>query len=323
MAFEIPSSIRLAPKDLRAGFKAEILAIVGAAVETDTPTVGNDFLMGTELDDEIDGLGGNDVIVGLGGANRLYGGGGSDVILGGEKGKLFGDVNSDSGGARDFIFIENPHVATLGGGGDDVIFGSMGDDFIRDGRGSDTVFGGDGDDHIISVQDPFGGDVNYIDGGNGDDSITGLGTLIGGQGDDDISNGPTASDEILIGGRGRDIVGSWLGDSDVLVYLSPGEGRDQITGFETGSDVFQFDATVFGFPVGTELVEGLDFIVGDKPISVTGGPTFMYDSRVAGDFTGALLFDPDGTGVEHAVVIARFISAIPSTAVFADDIQFT
>ena len=321
MTFNIPSSIRLAPIDMRAGFKAEIMAIVDAAVETDTPSVGNDFLTGTELADEIDGLGGNDVLVGLGGANKLYGGLGSDVILGGQQGQLFGDENSDNIGQRDFIFAENQHKAVLGGGGDDVIFGSAGDDIIRDGYGSDTVFGGDGQDNILSVQSPFDEDWNYLDGGNGDDQVSGVGTIIGGKGDDSIAGSPS-TDDVLIGGRGRDLIGSALGDGDTIVYFSPSEGKDKVLGFETGNDVFQFDAVAFGVPVGTVLEEGKSFIVSDDPSPVEDGPTFLFDTHVGGHFSAALLFDPDGTGTEAAVKIAKFGVSQPSTPVNSDDIIF-
>jgi len=322
MAFQIPTSIRLAPIDMRAGFKAEIMAIVDAAVETDTPSAGNDFLTGTELADEIDGLGGNDVLVGLGGANKLFGGLGSDVILGGQQGQLFGDQNSDSIGQRDFIFAENQHKAILGGGGDDVIFGSAKDDSIEDGWGSDIVFGGDGNDRLVSAQSPFDDDVNYLDGGNGDDQLIGVGMMIGGRGDDSVTG--SGLDDTLIGGRGRDFVGGFLGDHDTIVYHSPSEGKDRVAGFETGNDVFQFDAVAFGVPAGTVLEEGVNFITGDAPIAVSDSPTVFYDTHVSGPFSAALVFDPDGLGAEKGVVIARFTDsgAQPSTAVSASDIIF-
>lgn len=325
MAFEIPSSIRLAPVDMRAGFKAEIIAIVDAAVETATPTEGNDFLTGTEFADLIDGLGGNDVITGLGGANQLYGGAGGDVILGGQQGKLFGDRNADAGNGdgRDFIFVENQHKAVLGGGGDDVIFGSSGGDLIMDGYGSDMVFGGDGNDHILSVQSPFDDDVNYLDGGKGDDQVSGVGTILGGSGDDSISGGSSDDDE-LIGGRGRDLISSGLSDFDALIYLTTGEGRDRVQGFETGMDIFQFDSLAFGVPTGTILVDGESFVSSGAPIAVSDTPTFLYDTQVRGEFIASLLFDPDGTGSVTPVVIVKFLDSeiSPSTPLSASDIVF-
>jgi len=47
------------------------------------PTIGDDFLIGTNGHDTINGLGGNDTILGLEGDDEIHGGTGNDVLIGG------------------------------------------------------------------------------------------------------------------------------------------------------------------------------------------------------------------------------------------------
>ena len=77
-------------------------------------TDGQDFLMGTNDDDVIDGEGGVDFIDGRGGDDVLYGGAGGDEV------------------------VSFP--------GDDTLFGGRGDDFVIEGKGNNRLFGGDGND---------------------------------------------------------------------------------------------------------------------------------------------------------------------------------
>jgi Ca2+-binding RTX toxin-like protein len=86
----------------------------------------------------------------------------------------------------------------IGGGGNDTIVGSTGDDIIEGGAGNDSIIGGTGTDTLFG---DAGNDV--LEGGDGDDSLDGAGgtnTLIGGNGDGDMctvgSGGTIATCEI-------------------------------------------------------------------------------------------------------------------------------
>ncbi|MFM9970939.1 MAG: calcium-binding protein, partial [Burkholderiales bacterium] len=72
----------------------------------------HDFLLGSELSDAIDGLGGNDALAGLGGDDTLIGGWGNDLLFGGP--------------------------------GNDILFGYTGNDILDGGAGNDTLYGGTG-----------------------------------------------------------------------------------------------------------------------------------------------------------------------------------
>ena len=77
---------------------------------------GNDAILGTELDEFIDGGSGNDLLNGGEGNDELIGGGGSDTLI--------------------------------GGSGDDELRGESGNDILNAGTGFDAIYGGDGYDTV-------------------------------------------------------------------------------------------------------------------------------------------------------------------------------
>ena len=138
-------------------------------------------------------------------------------------------------------------VIVNAGAGDDVVIGTLGNDFI---------FGGDGNDQLI-------GDAgnDFISGGAGDDMIAG-----------------NSGTDILSGGAGSDTFqyafslsqGSSGGDShdgdhhyyysrdDSGIRLSSADGNDVITDFQFGTDVLQFtDANFSGLSLTEQQFEDL------------------------------------------------------------------
>ncbi|WP_175426673.1 calcium-binding protein [Azospirillum brasilense] len=148
----------------------------------------------------INGTAGNDPsLTGTGNADGILAGGGNDTV--------------DGKGGDDFV---------SGGDGNDVIQGGTGYDLIRGGQGQDTIHGGPGADIIYADS---GNDQVWGDGG-ADQLWGGLGadTLNGGD-DDDLIVGEKGND-LLNGGAGVDVFGFW-----------PGDGKDTVTGFETGDSL--------------------------------------------------------------------------------------
>jgi Ca2+-binding RTX toxin-like protein len=109
-----------------------------------------------------------------------------------------------------------------GSAGDDLIFGSTGDDIIRGGAGNDTLSGGLGDDIL------HGGDGNdALYGGDGDDFLFGDGgadTLVGGNGDDYLVG--DGGGDSYDGGAGVDTAAFYDSTGGVTVNLAAGRGYD-------------------------------------------------------------------------------------------------
>jgi hypothetical protein len=162
----------------------------------ESPTSGDDVILGTAGDDEIDGLEGDDIICGLEGndllrgakgADKLIGGpgndtlrgmGGADVLDGGAgNDRLIGNHRNDlllggedgdilqGGAGRDRVRGDAGNDKLNGGPGPDKLWGDAGDDLIKGQTGNDTLLGGTGSDRLIG-----GLGVNSLDGGSGVDT---------------------------------------------------------------------------------------------------------------------------------------------------------
>lgn len=124
-------------------------------------------------------------------------------------------------------------------GGDDSVTGSIGNDTIEGGAGNDTVRGGLGNDILTDTigdnqlfgeggNDTLSGKGGRLDGGDGDDVLTGGALSFGGAGNDTITTGGFTTQ----GGTGDDLliqtfgVGSVFGD----------EGNDTVRSIGIGGD---------------------------------------------------------------------------------------
>ena len=205
-----------------------------------------------------------------------HGRAGSDTALGGSAGDEIdaggGDNVVDGGAGRDFI-------RTLEGGNNSVTGGDGNDRVDCLGDGDDTIMGGDGDDDIR------GGDGdNVIHGGEGNDRIkpgAGNDTIHGDSGDDRILAGD--GQNLVFGGDGGDYIQSGSGDDTVWAEtgydsIKAGAGDDLVNG-GAGKD------RVWG-------QQGNDRIYGRRGSdAIDGGPG---SDRLFGDEGEDKLFDADG-----------------------------
>jgi hypothetical protein len=221
---------------------------------------------------EILGGSGRDTLRGADGSNDLLlGGDGDDVLDGG-----FGDDTLD------------------GGAGDDVLTANLGADVYRGGSGLDqltyasytapvTVTVGSGaNDGQVGEGDDAGGDVERVDGGSGDDALTGVGgpdQLYGGLGNDAL-DGAGGSD-VLVGGAGDDALRARDGAADLV---SCGDGTD-------GAVIDQLDAADSCEAVDAAAVGGGG---GGGGAGAGGGaPTLATDADADGSPRGADCDDHD------------------------------
>lgn len=117
-----------------------------------------------------------------------------------------------------------------------------------------TVIGGDGNDTIQVTGLMFHGDAMILDGGKGNDHITGSAgadDLRGGDGDDTLDGGK--GDDILNGGKGADVLQGRAGADQLLGgagndTLNGGDGNDSLNGGD-GNDTLNGAA-------GTNVLNG-------------------------------------------------------------------
>ncbi len=219
--------------------------------------IGDDLHYGGAGNDVMNGDTGNDTLYGDGGADTIEGGADNDLVYAGD-----GNDNLDGGAGNDTVyagagddtwqFDDIGDDVFFGGAGNDVISGDLGNDTLYgdDGNdalegheGADFIFGGAGDDYIagadldgiatpanrtltptVSTDD---GSADYIDGGEGNDTIFGNGgsdTLIGGTGNDTINAG--SGHDIVYGGLDNDSIDGSAGNDTVY----GGTGDDTIVG---------------------------------------------------------------------------------------------
>ncbi|MBU2866289.1 Hint domain-containing protein [Pacificibacter marinus] len=176
-------------------------------------------------------------------------------------------VDADAGDEADYIDGGSGDDYINGNAGDDTLLGGAGNDTIIDTSGSETVEGGSGDD-FIDVSGANSGpntfdelaadpsllldaalddtpyptdiyddanptdDIDYVDGGAGNDTIyTGddADTVLGGDGDDTIYSG--IDNDTVYGGSGNDTIIDVQGAD----YVDGGDGDDYI---DVGNDTF-------------------------------------------------------------------------------------
>lgn len=160
-----------------------------ARIEDDEKTKSRKFVVDANVDAEGSGddiiIGNNDsattrnIIIGGAGNDKIYGGVGNDIIFG-DGGKVeFGvvDYKSVAKAAVDGETVKISRTDISADGGNDVILGGAGDDYIYGGAGNDRIDGGAGEDHIYGERGHDimlgGSDNDYIYGGSGHDIIFG------------------------------------------------------------------------------------------------------------------------------------------------------
>jgi Ca2+-binding RTX toxin-like protein len=212
------------------------------------------FIVGTDADDVVDGmggpeftgpysgilnfaaLGGDDALLAPAGVGRMDAGAGDDLLIGGP--------------GEDFIWERSGADRFIGHGGDDEVIAGVGDDVVNAGAGEDRLVHTDGPGPVrtdLAVNGPqhtgtVGTDVyrgfEDVQGSFGDDVFAGNGRdntfdtfpgsdVVRGRGGDDVIEA-SLGDDRLFGGAGDDLL---LGEGDRDV-LNGGGGSDLFSGGE-------------------------------------------------------------------------------------------
>ncbi|GAA6189480.1 calcium-binding protein [Litorivita sp. NS0012-18] len=136
-----------------------------------TPSEGDDVLVGTDGDDEINGKGGDDILLGAAGNDTLYGREGDDWVL--------GEAGDDS---------------LRGGDGDDILVDLVGADTLNAGAGNDWVVASGMPSNLLETDEDwdfsegdYDGDEIYLGRGNDGAEVGFDDTVTGGEGADTFS----------------------------------------------------------------------------------------------------------------------------------------
>jgi serralysin len=98
---------------------------------------------------------------------------------------------------------------------------------------------------------------------------------------------------VLSGGPGKDTL-TGGGGADTFYFANAREGIDTITDYS--GDKIGLSRDSFSL---TSLQDGVNFIADNAPLSRGAESTILYDTK-----TGALYWDPDGTGSQAPVEFA-------------------
>ena len=246
-------------------FTGQAVRTINGIAETDTLIsiegltggAGGDQLIGNDIANTLQGLGGFDVLRGLGGDDKIFGGDGNDTLTGGQGADIL-----DGGAGFDYASYEG---STAG---------------VKVNLATGTATGGDAQgDVLTSIECLYGSDHN--------DTLTGDGSgnyLTGGLGADTLNGG--GGDDVLTGGAGADHLNGGIG-TDVVEYsaslagvhidllnntASGGDATgDVITGIEDLA-LTDFADTALGNDAANRFFGG----GGDDTLSGRGGTDTLY-----------------------------------------------
>lgn len=269
--------------------------------------------------------------------------------------KLTGIENLTYIGSGTVTLVGNGASNVLSGGtGDDTLNGGAGSDRMIGGDGNDTYYVDNTSDVIIELENEgvdlvystadfnlgtqasevenltLSGRANINGAGNTLANIikgnSGNNKLEGGSGNDELIGGAGA--DSLLGGSGSDILNGGLGidtltggdgaDQFILDFALSRSNADQITDFEHGIDMIVLENAVFKKFADKSLnkqVEIGNFVSGATGVKATETDDYLiYNTD-----TGALFYDPDGSGRGAMVQVATIkVLGVPATLDYQD-----
>ncbi len=295
---------------------------------------GADTLPGTIFNDDVRGFGGNDNLSGAVGNDYLAGGLGNDTLNGGVGSdwadyvgasgavtvSLLTNTSSGAAGNDTLVALEN----IRGGQFADNLTGNSGNNLLNGGPGGDVMSGGGGSDTFIvdnvldQVIESSGGGIDLVQSSisyrlgatierltlTGTTPINGIGNplnnaITGNAGANNLQG--LAGNDVLNGGAAKDSLWGGPGDDTFLfrTALSP-SNLETIMDFSVVDTIKLENAIFKALPVGP--LASSAFFVGAQ--AHDANDRIIYNSA-----TGALLYDPDGTGSQAATQFATMRNA--------------
>ena len=303
------------------------LYIENGSAQPDTlpGTIFNDDVRGFDGNDNLSGAIGNDYLAGGPGNDSLNGGVGSDWAdyvgaSGAVTVSLLTNTSSGAAGNDTLISMENirgsKFADTLAGNsGNNSLDGGPGGDRMSGGGGNDTFVVDNGADRVIVVPggiDLVKSSISYRLGTTlenltltGSDSINGSGNdlnnLLIGNVSANVLRG-IAGNDVLNGRAGKDVLWGGPGEDSFLFNSALSSANvETIMDFSVGIDSITLENAIFkALPAGA--LAATAFFMGSQAHDTN-------DRIIYNGVTGALLYDPDGTGPQAAVQFAALRNA--------------
>jgi Ca2+-binding RTX toxin-like protein len=280
------------------GLSIGVMTLYNAAITSSTTDdaaviatmfAGSDTFNGSPFGDGFDGHAGNDTLRGGAGNDTLRGGSGNDRLDGGT------GADTMAGGSGNDLFIVDVAgdvVAELSGGGTDTVR-----------SGVSRTLGANQENLVLTGTAAMG------TGNAGANSITGNGaanTLSGGAGRDLLLGG--LGNDLLRGGTGLDTLTGGGGLDTLRFDTTPNSltNADRVTGFVAADDRLQFENAVFTALGAAGPLPAAAFRLG--AVAGDASDRLLYQAS-----TGALRYDPDGTGPLAPILVATFTAGTTLT----------
>ena len=237
----------------------------------------------------------SNILMGSTGNDRLDGGGGADLMIGG-----FGDDTYIVDNATDII-QEDLNMGT------DSVLSSVTftlsdnvENLTLSGRSTIHGTGNELDNRITGNTA-----ANTLSGEAGND------TLDGGAGNDTLSGGDGV--DLLIGGLGNDLLTGGSGTDKFRFEKVLGKTNiDTITDFATGIDRIELDDAIFRKFIGDSDLSD-NFVSGSTGVKALDS----NDHLIFNTTTGALFYDPDGSG-KGAMIQFATLTGVGNNVAYTD-----
>jgi len=252
------------------------LGPLAAQAETYAMGAGDDYILGSQGNDTIDGGAGTFDQVAY---HRLGLTQGITVTL--ADAGSDGTAQTHAGNALQFTDVLRNVEVVRGSEGDDSLTGNSGNNTFRGLAGDDTIIGGDGIDEVRYDRDANEGGTAGVfvdlaagtatDGFGDTDTLVSIERVLGSNFDDTLRGG--SGDDRLNGGAGNDVLDGGAGNDTLIggagrdTFVLSG-GQDVIADFTFGEDDFQSDLTE---------QEIADLVAGAQATTFNGADAVLLD----------------------------------------------
>lgn len=261
---------------------------------------GDDSLLGSGINETLDGGLGDDTLMGGGGSSDwisfLTAGGSVTVNL--DSGLGFGFAGNDSFAGFEGVIGSPGADSLLGSWFRDTLFGGDGNDTLAGGFASDVLNGGNGHDFVSYAAEASAVTVAFAEErGSGSawvDNLVSIEGAIGSAFADSLLGSRAA--ETLAGGAGNDTLAGGEGNGDWVSYAGATNGITVVLGLDLGTGA-EGDDAIFGFEgvIGSSFADSISGTKEDDTLAGGRGADTIIGNGGSSDWVSYADFSADLT----------------------------